>query len=331
MTVVDERSAAAADLRAAPTAAPVGAAVDLGSNSVHLLVAALDAGALQPLVDESAFLGLGGAVDGGSHLGRPATGVLVATLSAFVATARGLGAERITLLGTEPIRRAADAARIVAAVETGTGVPLHVLTHEEEAYLTLVGVTEGHAVEEPTLVLDIGGGSSEFASVAPGAAPRAVGLRIGSNRLANQAHTQDPPGDDDIDRMRAIARTALRSAFDDAPTRVLGVGGTVTNLLKVTSAGTADRRLDRVRLAEALDVLASTPARAVTERYGVNPIRARLLAAGAILVEAILERYQVEAVTVSDAGLREGALLVAARAGRAWRDRLPELARGWRP
>ena len=74
-------------------------------------------------------------------------------------TARRLGVAEITLLGTEPIRRAADAAAIVHEAGSATGAPLHVLSHEEEAYLTLLGVTEGRLVERETLVVDIGGGS----------------------------------------------------------------------------------------------------------------------------------------------------------------------------
>jgi exopolyphosphatase/guanosine-5'-triphosphate,3'-diphosphate pyrophosphatase len=138
----------------------VGASVDLGSNSVHLLVAAIDGHELRTLVDESAFLGLGAAVDDHAHLGAARRAELAETLVGYATTARELGAAHITFMGTEPIRRAADAARIQADIERASGVPLHVLSHEEEAYLTLVGVTSGQPVAHETLVVDIGGGSS---------------------------------------------------------------------------------------------------------------------------------------------------------------------------
>src|SRR6185312_11294649 len=101
----------------------VGAAVDLGSNSVHLVVAAIDDHRLRPLVDESSFLGLGAAVDDRAHLGPDARSQLADVLGRYASTARDLGASRITLLGTEPLRRAADGARIVAEVERRAGVP----------------------------------------------------------------------------------------------------------------------------------------------------------------------------------------------------------------
>lgn len=308
----------------------VGASVDLGSNSVHLLVAAIAGHRLRPLDDESAFLGLGATIDHQAHLGKAATALLVETLVTYATTARQLGASSIVFLGTEPIRRAADAARIVVEVGRATDVPLHVLTHEEEAYLTLVGVTEGRPVEHETLVLDIGGGSSEICAVGPRSRARAAGMRIGSNRLMRRIGGHDPPTPAEFEAMRTIADQALADAFDDRPDEVVAVGGTVTNLLKVTVAGTANRILTRDRLAEAMIVLAAQPAAVTTERNGVNPTRARLLPAGAVLVDAALRRYGVDRLTVSDAGLREGAVFVADHAGREWRDHLPELAHGWR-
>ena len=81
---------------------------------------------------------------------------------------------------------------------------------------------------------------------------------------------------------------------------------------------------------EALVTLTARPAAETTERFGVNPTRARLLPAGAVIVDALMRRYGVDRVRVSEAGMREGAILVAHHAGRAWRDRLAELAHGWR-
>jgi len=309
---------------------PVGASVDLGSNSVHLLVAAVARHGLTPLADESAFLGLGAAVDDHAALGAARRAELVETLVRYAATARHLGASHITFMGTEPIRRAADAARLVVEIETASGVPLHVLTHEEEAYLTLVGVTAGRAVTNETLVIDIGGGSSEFCAVTTGGRARAGGLRLGSNRLTMEFVRDDPPTHRQVESMAAAADGILRAALQAAPTDLALVGGTASNLLKVTAAGTADRLITRRRVAEALATLTAAPAADTSTRYGVNPTRARLLPAGAVIVDAIMRRYGVDAVRVSEEGMREGAILVAEHAGRAWRDRLPELAHGWR-
>jgi len=308
---------------------PIGASVDLGSNSVHLLVAAVAGHELRPLADESVFLGLGAAVDDHAHLGASRRAALVDALVGYAATSRKLGASTITFLGTEPIRRAADAARIVFDVEGASGVPLHVLSHEEEAYLTLVGVTSGWPVLHETLVVDIGGGSSEFCAVAAGGLARAAGLQLGSNRLTMRFVRDDPPATDQIDSMSAAADEILRDALPAEPTDLVAVGGTASNLLKVTAAGTDDRIVTRQRIAEALATLSDRPAADTSDRFGVNPTRARQLPAGAVIVDALMRRYGVEAVRVSEEGMREGAILVAQHAGRAWRDRLAALAHGW--
>ena len=114
------------------------------------------------------------------------------------------------------------------------------------------------------------------------------------------------------------------------PTEIIAVGGTASNLVKVLPDAIADRMLTRERIATIQALLAAEPAADTSARFLVNPIRARILPAGAAIVDAILERYGADAIRVSEAGLREGAILAAAHAGPHWRDRLPELAHGWR-
>jgi exopolyphosphatase/pppGpp-phosphohydrolase len=127
-----------------------------------------------------------------------------------------------------------------------------------------------------------------------------------------------------------LAQDAMAQALDDEPGMVVAVGGTATNLLKVTSGGTADRDLTPERIEEALDVLTTAPAAVLAEQFVLNPTRARVLPAGAVIVSALLSRYRVDRVVVADEGIREGAILVADHAGRDWRDRLPDLVHGWR-
>jgi exopolyphosphatase/pppGpp-phosphohydrolase len=309
---------------------PIGAAVDLGSNSVHLLVAVIAGHQLRPLVDESVFLGLGATVDSRADLGPEARDALTQVLDRYATTAADLGASTTTFVGTEPLRRAADGALIVEAIDDTTGVPLQVLTHEEEAYLTMIGVTGGVPVQHETLVVDIGGGSSEFCAVGPGGSPRAAGLRIGSNRLTTRFVTSDPASPQAIEAMREAADAIMVDALPSTPADVVIVGGTATNLLKVTREGTSDPILSRERVSAALETMLAEPAAALTEHFGINPKRSPILPAGAVIVEALMRRYDVDRVRVSEASLREGAILAADHAGRAWRDRLPELAHGWR-
>jgi exopolyphosphatase/pppGpp-phosphohydrolase len=317
------------------------AAVDLGSNSVHLLVAAVAGHELEPLVDESVFLGLGTAISARGYLGAARRAELVAALSTYTQTARGLDARDLAFIGTEPIRRALDAAAIVAEVAAATGAPLHVVTHEEEALLNLIGVTEGRPVSTELLVVDIGGGSSEFSIVGKDGRSHPSGLQLGSSRLTDALVSHDPPTDTEIETMRDVARAAVEEAPTASPSEIVAVGGTASNLVKILRSAlkatlpagppsAIDATLTRDRIAEAIRIVTSEPAAAAAARHLINPVRARLLPAGGAILEAILDRYGVEAITVSHAGVREGTVRVVEHAGPAWRDRLTELARGWR-
>ncbi|MBI3747413.1 MAG: hypothetical protein HY262_00975 [Chloroflexi bacterium] len=209
-------------------------------------------------------------------------------------------------------------------------MPLHVLSHEEEAYATLIGVTDGRPVTRETLVVDVGGGSSEFCVVDARRPPRAVGIRLGSARLTDRFVVEDPPVPAEIAAMRAVALEAVAEALEATPAEVVAVGGTASNLLKVLSAGDGDQTLTRDAIAEALAILGAQGSGPAAERYGIRPTRARILPAGAAILDAILERYGVASLRVSEAGIREGTILAVDHAGVAWRDRLAQLARGWR-
>jgi exopolyphosphatase/guanosine-5'-triphosphate,3'-diphosphate pyrophosphatase len=205
-----------------------------------------------------------------------------------------------------------------------------VLSHEEEAYLTILGVTEGLPVTHETLVVDIGGGSSEFCIVDPSRPPRAAGLQLGSARLTDRFVTHDPPTPTELAAMRAAAVLGIRGAPDGHPREIVAVGGTASNLLKVLPEAAIDGVLTRARIAEAEAILASEPTALASVRHLVKPIRARLLPAGGAILDAILDRYGVDRIRVSEAGIREGVILAVEHAGPAWRDRLAELAHGWR-
>ncbi len=309
--------------------AVVGASVDIGSTSVHLLVAAVGGHRVDPLLDESVFLGLGDRVAADGYLGASARQELVDALAAYVETARSLGARDVTLIGTEPLRRAEDGAAVVHAVEARTGVPLHVLDHDEEGMLTLLGVTMGRALHAELLVLDIGGGSTEIVLVGETGPVRVSGLRLGAARLTRDLVRSDPPSPAEIEALRDAARRLVADAPQASPMEVVAVGGTASNLLKLLPEATNDRVLTRNRIMVALAMLTGERSTEAAARHLIRPERARILPAGAIIVDAILAHYGADRLRVSEEGMREGAILAFAKAGAAWRDRLPALVHGW--
>ena len=296
----------------------VGAAVDLGSNSVHLLVAGVADHRLEPLLDELVFLGLGKALDGGGALGPVARAGLVDALVHYAELARGLGATSITFIGTEPMRRAADAPLIAREIEAATGVPLHVLSHEEEAYLTVVGVMAGRLVDRETLIVDIGGGSSEFCVVGPdrpsqGHRPQAR-FQPADRPSRHQRSAQPSAGRGDGRRGPA----APGGRASDQPAEIVAVGGTASNLLKVVPEARIDLVLTRARITEAMDILEQETAAEAVERHLVKPIRAAILPAGAAIMDALLTRYGMTGSasrTPASARARSSSWIMSAPAG----------------
>jgi exopolyphosphatase / guanosine-5'-triphosphate,3'-diphosphate pyrophosphatase len=316
------------------------AAVDVGSNSAHLLVASIAPGpdaVPVPLLDESDILGLADVVDAAQLVPAAARDQLLATLVRFATDARDLGAAQIVFIGTEPLRRAVNARAIVTEVEQRTGAAFHVLSHEEEGYLTLLGATAGRHMEGPFVVADIGGGSSELvfagagAGAGAGAHPRTVGLRVGGARLSRAVPLSDPPTPAEEAVLLAAAREAVVAApaapGGVVPQRMIAVGGTASNLAKLVPDLVRDGVLDVPALDEALRRLAAAPAEEIGAARIIRPGRVRILPAGAAILRAIMERYGLDSVTMTDSGIREGLVLALAREGAAWRDQLGRLAR----
>ncbi len=312
-----------------PSDGIVAAAIDIGANSAHLLVAAAGGHRVEPRLDESVFLGLGERVATDGLIGATARAEVVAALVGYADVARRLGARDIVIVGTEPLRRAADAASLVHEVEAAAGVPVHVLDHDEEAMLTLLGVTMGRSIGTDLLVVDVGGGSSELVLAGPRGVVQSIGIRLGSAKLTLDHFQSDPPTLAEIEAMRAVARATLAEAPDIPPADMVAVGGTASNLLRLMPSSSLDRVLTRRRIAVTLAMLSVQRSHEAAERHLIRPERARILPAGAVIVDSILERYGIARLRVVEEGIREGAVLAAAAAGPCWRDRLPTLVKGW--
>jgi exopolyphosphatase / guanosine-5'-triphosphate,3'-diphosphate pyrophosphatase len=308
----------------------IGSAIDVGSNSVHLLVSELGGDSPRVLRDESVLLGLGAMVDLEGSIPEHGAAAALEAIIEYVEIADEEGADWVMLVATEPLRRASNRSHFCDRVEEATGRPLHVLTHDEEAMLTVLGVLDGGAIEEPLLVLDIGGGSSEIVLLEPGADPVVGVMPIGSARLTAQHVEDDPPTPEEVAALRAEAHHLLSGMPVGHPQRGIVVGGSGTNLVRLTTddddedqAGTTS--IDRERAARAIDIVMSRPAQELVNEYGLRERRILQMAAGASLIEATLDCYNLGHLEASDASLREGALIARMRSGAAWRDDLTAL------
>lgn len=303
------------------------AAIDIGSYSVHLLVAEVGSHELRARHDESAHLGLGRTIDAEGGLAS-AGGLLADTLGGYAERARQLGARTITVAGTDPLRRARDGRKVIEKVESATGLEIATLSHEEEAIIALLGVQGGEPVKRDLVMIDIGGGSTEILLAGPARQPEAIGLPLGAARLTGVHVEHDPPTASEIGALSAEVAIAMLRAPESEASQLVAVGGTARNLLRV-GPSLSDRVLTRARIRGALDAMAAAPAASIAERHGVRLSRAKVLAAGAAILLGALDRYGQDRVRVADGGLREGLILAAFHAGPGWRGEIRELARGW--
>jgi exopolyphosphatase/pppGpp-phosphohydrolase len=310
------------------TSVSVGAAIDIGSNSVHLLVALVGPGWVEPLRDTSELLGLGDVVDRDKEIPAQERSRVIEVVREFQETARRSHAERVIVLGTEPLRRARNADELVSEMLAETALKLWVLSQRQEAQLTFVGATHGELPDRPLLVADIGGGSTEALTFIPGRGMFVDHIPLGSARLTNSIVEHDPPTDEEVGRLfaaasNATAELAYRGPIDTGKQgrdglRAVFVGGTATNVARLG-------RLTRTAMAEDRQTLERMNVAAIAAKFNVKPRRARQLAAGVAIVAQLLERYGLDSADVSDASLRDGAIIAAARFGDRWPDALEEM------
>ena len=298
------------------------ASVDIGSTSVHLLVAELTQDGLEPLLDLSELLGLGGRIEGSGLLGGAVRAELAGILAAYVGEARRLGSEAIVLAGTDPLRHAADAAPACREIELASGVPVHVLDQAEEGALTLLGVADG-AAHDDLAVIDIGGGSTEIVLAGRDGIKAIIGLSLGASRLAASVGLDDPPTEAQMAALRQEANRVVATAPDLELGDVVAVGGTAYGVARVaTGPGYGERLVDARGIALALSIAGRERSAQVAELFGLNPRRARILPAGAVIVAALAERYGIERIRASELGIREGLIRAVLDDPIAWRDRL---------
>ena len=298
------------------------ASIDIGSTSVHVLVGDLVDGVVEPVLDLSEILGLGARIAAAGMLGREARADLVRTLAGYVDESRRLGAESIAIVGTDPLRHAADAGRACDEIERATAVPVHVLDQDEEGALTLLGVTGG-PIDRDLAIIDIGGGSTEIIVARADGSSFVVGLPLGASRLTATVVVDDPPSRAQVLALRREADRIVSTAPDLELGEVIAVGGTAYGVARVaTGPGFGERVIDQAGISLAVAMSGSERADRLAELFGLNPRRARIMPAGAAIVASLAARYRIERIRASEWGIREGLIRAILRDGAAWRDGL---------
>lgn len=295
------------------------AALDVGSNTVHLLVAEPDGeGGLREIGHDLTMPRIGKTVQATGRIGEAKLQEVVASVRGFAERARELGAERLLLGATEAMRRAEDHPRALAAIGEAAGSECVLISPDAEARLAFRGATSEGAGSGVTLVADVGGGSTECVL---GEGSRILALSsvpMGSSAATERWLTHDPATGSDRSACGAGIREALAAAPDGRPDRGIAVGGTATTLPMVIDRPEGHGRLDGDDMARIRRRLALHPSTEVAAAHAIDPVRARVLPGGLEILAAILERYALRSIEISHRGIRHGMLLAFLEKGEAW-------------
>ena len=303
----------------------IGAVADIGSNSIHLLVAVTDGVRLSPLTDESIPSDLGRLVERRQEIGGKGSGEVADALERFHIRALRLGAHSLSVVATEPLRRAKDRNEVLKALRDRVGIEPVVLSHEEEGLLTVLGLIHPHDRSTPLLVGDIGGGSTEIVSLSPQKKPEAHGFSIGSARLMTRVGYSDPPKLREWRELREYAHDAFSALPATEARRLVLVGGTATRLLKLVPSTLLTHAVRPDDLTLMGERLASLTSAEISASFALSERRARLLPAGLAILEALLQHTEVTDLSVDRGGIREGVIIAEALAGSDWRNSLSSL------
>jgi exopolyphosphatase/guanosine-5'-triphosphate,3'-diphosphate pyrophosphatase len=299
------------------------AVVDLGTNSTRLLVADVDGERLKELERRTNVTRLGEGVDATGRLSDDAIERVVRVLSEYRQEIDRHRAERIVAVATSAVRDAENGREFAELLRERFGIEPKTIPGDEEARLTFLGATSGRP-EEGTLVIDIGGGSTEYVIGRPGGDPDFhVSTRMGSVRHTERHLHDDPPTRAQLEELRRSAReiveAEVRADLRDEVERGIAVAGTATSLAAI------DQELDpydpeRVHGYELsldacegmLEMLASLPVAKRREVTGLHPDRALTIVAGVAILTESVQAFGLERMVVSEADILHGAALDAA-------------------
>ena len=298
------------------------AAIDIGTNSVLLLLAEQRDGEIVAISDSATITRLGQGVDKAGALAPEAIERTLACLRGYAKAMEEASISTLAAVGTSAMRDAGGEAFVDRASEI-LGTRPRVISGAREAELTFHGALIGLSApdERTAVVFDIGGGSTEIivGSAGDGAISAAKSLDIGAVRLTERHVRADPPTAEMRDAIRQAVRTALQSAPDlspkdlSSPIRLVGVAGTVTTLSAMhqrldpyVGSEVHGATLSRGELSALVTAMAAVDVETRKSMPGLPEKRADVIIAGALIADEVMRHAQCDTITVSDRGVRWG-------------------------
>ena len=280
------------------------AILDVGSNTVRLLVAEPSDSGLKTIVAEGLHLGLAFDIERDGWISGEKLRQARELARRYADIARQYGAEAIEVVVTAPGRQCANADALVEALADGAAAPVRVLSAQEEGSLAYAGAV-GSLTSPPksVAVCDVGGGSTQLLAGTPDGPAWMRPLDLGSLRLTARCLHSDPPTPQQVEQARAEVALAFESITPPLAPTVLATGGSARALRRL-----AGRKLGAKDLRQCLELAVSMPSEQLASEHGLQPQRARTLAAGTLILLEAQQKFGVP-LKVAREGVREGAIL----------------------
>src|SRR6266496_3032815 len=312
-------------------ASAIRAAIDIGSNTIEVLVARCSPGDLEIIEHESTMVRLGESVDDGGEISRDKFKMALNTVKKYQNLAKEHGAEQILAFATEALREARNSQDFIEAVKSETGVEVQLISGSAEAVLDYYGTTYSPDIPSDAGVLDVGGGSTEIVTAKNRHITWLTSVPIGSGAIHDRYLPSDPPTREEIEAARSYLASQLQMIHTSQPPSTLIVtGSSASSLLKLAKTAfkldEQEERLTFEDLALCEGLLCALPSKEIAKRYEQDLERARILPAGGLIIQAVMQYLHLDEIHVSSHGVREGALLAYTRYGQHWLEEVNSIA-----
>jgi exopolyphosphatase/pppGpp-phosphohydrolase len=312
---------------------PMRAAIDIGSNTIHIVVARCKSDDLDIVEDQVDLVRIGESVTSSGEISAQKREEAIATLRHYKDLAEKHNAEPVLVVATEAIRQASNSNEFLEAVQRETGLTVHVISGTAEATLTFYGATY-EEYKQPGApahlgVMDLGGGSMEFVAAKNTHISWRISIPIGSGWLHDRYLSSDPAAPADLSVARTFLQTYFQGMrFKQQPSRVIVTGGSANSLLHLARRtfllDVSSNRLTYDDLVHCEGLMSALPAEEIAQRYEQPVARTRILPAGALIIQEVMSRLHLNEISVSPHGIREGVLLAYERYGKNWLNRVNE-------
>jgi exopolyphosphatase/guanosine-5'-triphosphate,3'-diphosphate pyrophosphatase len=297
---------------------PTFAAVDIGSNSVRLKIARLQAGRLRALHEDREVTRLGEGVFGSGFLTPESMAETVKVLRRFHRATQQIVTDSVRVVATSALRDARNSQAFLEWVRSATGWRVEIISGVEEARLIHLGLVSSRRVDRaPTLMMDLGGGSCELTVTQGGHIRDAVSLPLGAVRLTNEFLRHDPTRKGELKRLRGFVTREVNRITDRIATakvkNVIATSGTAAALAAVAShlrrgAGRQRPVVSRAEMTRIAKRLARLPVAERRKIEGIGLRRAEIIVAGATVYQELMDRLHLKSFRYSPLGLRDGIL-----------------------